>query len=504
MAATRARESETQRQQRIDEQRARQATVRANATEDERQLRRETERARHQARWENASQEQLQQRRDIHNARNLAPHRTKELFKGAFNYDKAFKYNEHKQVAIGLINHVVCRHCHALKFKGETKEMCCGIGKVTIGPLTTPPEPLKTLFDANTPLAKHFRKYSRTYNSTFQMTSLGAKEAREPGFMYTYRVQGQMHHSIGSLLPLPNESAKFLQLYFVGSSEANDRNRLFPSTKMELILDLQEMLHQVNPYVKDFKYLLDHPPPPDMKITIDPNKRPQGVHRGRLNAPACSEVAVIVAGGELGGKRDIILETRDARLKRISETHRSYDALQYPLLLPFGDDGYHTQIKQYDPETEHEHPTKTVSSRQFYAYHLMIRDPISHLHKAGELFLQYIVDMYVKAESERLLYIKLHQKELRADKYIHLCDGINNDVGREGLGQLVILPSSFTGSPRYMHERTQDALRYVQVFGRPTFFITFTCMPGTGEYFLAHTISFISLKLLLLYCSLVK
>ena len=111
----------------------------------------------------------------------------------------------------------------------------------------------------------------------------------------------------------------------------------------------------------------------------------------------------------------------------------------------------------------------------------MIRDPVSHLHKAGELFLQYIVDMYVKAESERLLYIKLHQKELRADKYIHLCDGINNDVGQEGLGQLVILPSSFTGSPRYMHERTQDALRYVQVFGRPTFFITFTCNPKWPE-----------------------
>ena len=112
---------------------------------------------------------------------------------------------------------------------------------------------------------------------------------------------------------------------------------------------------------------------------------------------------------------------------------------------------------------------------------MMIRDPISHLHKAGDLFLQYIVDMYVKAESERLLYIKLHQKELRADNYIHLRDGINNDVGQEGLGQLVILPSSFTGSPRYMHEKTQDALRYVQVFGRPTFFITFTCNPKWEE-----------------------
>ena len=395
--------------------------------------------------------------------------------------DKNYKYHEHPKVLIGSILDVICKDCYAYKFKGETPGMCCDNGRVRIPHLRTPPEPLNTLLNAQTTLAKHFRDNARAYNSTFQMTSLGAKEVREPGFMPTYRVQGQIHHSIGSLLPLPNEPSKFLQLYFVGSTEAVERNRLFPSTKMHLILDLQEMLHRVNPYVKDFKYCLDNPPSPNMILTINANQRPQGVHRGRLNAPACSEVAAIVAGGDFGGKRDIILETRDARLKRICETHRSYDALQYPLLLPFGDDGYHIQIKQTDPETEREHPTKTVSSRQFYTYHMMIRNPISHLLKAKDLFLQYIVDMYVKAESERLLYIKLHQKELRADNYIHLRDGINNDVGQEGLGQLVILPSSFTGSPRYMHEKTQDALRYVQVFGRPTFFITFTCNPKWEE-----------------------
>ena len=42
-------------------------------------------------------------------------------------------------------------------------------------------------------------------------------------------------------------------------------------------------------------------------------------------------------------------------------------------------------------------------------------------------------------------------------------------------GQLVILPSTFTGSPRYMHERTQDGMKYVQKFGRPDLFVTFTC-----------------------------
>ena len=83
--------------------------------------------------------------------------------------------------------------------------------------------------------------------------------------------------------------------------------------------------------------------------------------------------------------------------------------------------------------------------------------------------------MFAKVISERLLYIRTHQKELRAKSYIYLRDGINNDVSGENLGQLCILPSSFTGSPRYMHERTQDAMTYVRTYGRPDLFITFTC-----------------------------
>ncbi|GFT67747.1 ATP-dependent DNA helicase [Trichonephila clavipes] len=46
---------------------------------------------------------------------------------------------------------------------------------------------------------------------------------------------------------------------------------------------------------------------------------------------------------------------------------------------------------------------------------------------------------------------------------------------------MVVLPSSFTGGSRYMHERTQDAMTYVRHFGRPDLFITFTCNPKWSE-----------------------
>lgn len=89
--------------------------------------------------------------------------------------------------------------------------------------------------------------------------------------------------------------------------------------------------------------------------------------------------------------------------------------------------------------------------------------------------------MYAKIESERLLYIRLNQRKLRVEEYIRLREAIANDGNVENLGALVILPATFTGSPRHMHEYTQDAMTYVKTYGRPDLFITFTCNPNWPE-----------------------
>jgi len=82
----------------------------------------------------------------------------------------------------------------------------------------------------------------------------------------------------------------------------------------------------------------------------------------------------------------------------------------------------------------------------------------NHLLRCRQLFHQFIVDIYAKIESERLLYIRINQQNLRSEQYIHLRDAISNDANPHDLGKMVILPSSVTGSPRHMHEYTQDAL----------------------------------------------
>lgn len=45
----------------------------------------------------------------------------------------------------------------------------------------------------------------------------------------------------------------------------------------------------------------------------------------------------------------------------------------------------------------------------------------------------------------------------------------------------LILPSSFTSSPRHMHQLYQDAMSVVRAFGKPDLFKTMTCNPNLPE-----------------------
>jgi hypothetical protein len=321
------------------------------------------------------------------------------------------------------------------------------------------------------------------------MTSFGCtKEIREKGFMPTFKIQGQVYHRIGSLLPVQGEDPKFLQIYFVGSGETKNslqeaelRCNNIGDVQKELVLELQEFFHQNNRYVNEFQIGLNQLVNNDMKLVIKADRTPLGEHERRYNLPTANEVAVILVG-EQYDHRDIVLHRQNNTLQRLSETHRSYDALQYPLIFWKGEDGYNFGIRKTNQQTGKIQENKKISSREFYAYRIMVRNKGSnHILQCRQLFHQYVVDMYAKIEAERLRYIRLNQQKLRADEYIHLKDAVHNDVEAQNIGKMVILPATFTGSPRHLHEYTQDAMTYVRRHGRPDLFITFTCNPSWQE-----------------------
>lgn len=69
---------------------------------------------------------------------------------------------------------------------------------------------------------------------------------------------------------------------------------------------------------------------------------------------------------------------------------------------------------------------------------------------------------------------------LRSELYNNLTDYLHNRAD-ERIGQQFILPSSFIGSPRNMHQNYFDAMAIVQKFGKPSLFITMTCNPNWPE-----------------------
>ena len=145
------------------------------------------------------------------------------------------------------------------------------------------------------------------------MTSFGATNViRYEGFMPTFKVQGQVYHQIGSLLPPQNETSKFLQIYFIGDKqlEIDHRCALMSGIKRELISELQIMFDENNQLIKLFKTSLDRMLSDDYQVVIKPDRVPSGEHERRFNSPTINEVAIVMVGTEHDPQRAIVPRNR--------------------------------------------------------------------------------------------------------------------------------------------------------------------------------------------------
>jgi len=412
------------------------------------------------------------QRRSIQRIRQSAGRQASHAHQEALKYDPQHFVC---RTGIGEMDKVCL--CGAHKFVGETPSMCCSAQQVCLDFFPPLPNYLADLYYSDTPDSRHFLASLRKYNCAFQMTSFGCNEVHLPGWNPSFRVQGQVFHRIGSLLPQPDQPPQFLQVYYIDNhcEETNTRMNITTGLKEHIVTNLCKMLHQCNQSVqllKTAKELLERDDLHACQVVINEERRPPGDHARRFNVPISDEIGILMPN-ELTHNRDIVLQYRDGQLQHVSELHRSYDALQYPLLFPHGTDGYHINLRRRNG--------KKVTQMAYYAFHIMVRDT-NHLLRARRLFQQFLVDAYCKIETERLMFIRREQKKLRADSYLGLRDSLlPSDADPRNAGQRVILPSTFTGGPRYMHERQMDAMTYVRTYGKPDLFITMTTNPRWPE-----------------------
>ena len=392
-----------------------------------------------------------------------------------------------------------CQGCSALHFRGETSakgffSSCCDKGKVSLPPLDPTPNVLTELFNAH----ETFMPFIRAYNSVLSFASIGAnvdeRLIERTGGIYTYRIHGSMYHRLGSLLPETGQQPAFVQLYFYDTSHEVD-NRMHYMNKLDkdTLIVLQNMIRSVNRFYTFFKQALDEETLVDSSTsTIElpgQNVAMRIVETAemdlrRYNCPSSSEVAVIVPD-QLAGIRDIRVSVRGGHIQSISELNPEYSPLAYVLLFPTGSPaGWHDYMIQSGPNASL--PSTRLSCLQHAAFRLFTRpSPLfsNHLHLAGKLFHQYIVDCYAQVEQGRMNFIRSNQSKLRAEFYQGIADSMaGEDVpNSRHLGHRIILPSSHIGSARHMHQLCQDALAIVRRMGKPDLFITMTTNPQWPE-----------------------
>ena len=245
----------------------------------------------------------------------------------------------------------ICQHCHALMWHGEKLQsssstqpsfgQCCKQGKIILPPFKEPPPYLTSLLTrGGGEISANYRKNIRSYNSMFAFTSMGGtldKKINKGRGPYVFQLNGQNRHQIGTLLPEEGNKPRFQQLYiYATKNEIQNRMEASRSGKRDALLDekivsgLLTMLDKNNTLAQSFRMARDRfkeDAYDNFTLRLLGNRDQDG---RQDNMPSTSEVAALIVKDPTQKHyvRDIVLEYKDMKPKRISEINKKFMAMQ--------------------------------------------------------------------------------------------------------------------------------------------------------------------------------
>jgi hypothetical protein len=352
-----------------------------------------------------------------------------------------------------------CTNCGALRYTNEGSRLCCNNGKIKLMPLTVPQE-LQELYQD-----KKFKRHSRGYNQAFAISSIGGltiDKSVNNGATQTYRVCGKAYHQVGSVRPQGRKSPQFAQMYVYDSIAQDEaRAKVFSTLDKSFLTKIRQILESINPYVQKFQQL--------KQISRNESYNLVFHHFDDkiYNAPTVAEVGAIQDPRTASNELDVQLKSKnDGKLSYVNDISSCFDPIQYLLIHPRGEQGWSSSSNN--------------TCMKHYAFHAFSRknnkfnNPLQLL---GPLAQQYWVEQGLKMERLRLKFLTFNQSRFRftSRQAVRRAFQGNKDVtGKK-------LPSSVTGSPRYMNEKFKDTIRLCEKYGGPHLFITPTCNPKWDE-----------------------
>nr|GEU97598.1 helicase [Tanacetum cinerariifolium] len=290
----------------------------------------------------------------------------------------------------------LCPNCNAtiwyeeINNKGNKDQdptflLCCQQGKVLLSRFKDTPEPLNGLLDYNQLATSVFRDLIRVYNGMFCFTSFRARidHSINRGMgHYTFRINGQNSHMIRSLLPTEGTQP---------SEEGVDGTIVGGLIRM---LDANSTIAKAFWMARDWCHV-------DATTNVELRLLSERTRSKQYNALTVAEVAALITNDFGDGEpiRDIVVCKKGSLPKRISELHPSYMALQYPLLFPHGEDGYHEKIPYHTNKGKRKTTRDYVTMKEYYAYVIQYRnDWWTTLHRGGRCKAATEIDYIISAE----------------------------------------------------------------------------------------------------------
>ncbi|XP_053213883.1 uncharacterized protein LOC128397216 [Panonychus citri] len=330
----------------------------------------------------------------------------------------------------------------------------------------------------------------RQYNCAFSFITFSAKVQNIPTRgPYCFKIGDTVHHLISSL-----ENQRLGgQVYILDLEEAynvRSSHQANSGLKRELMNMLHEEFLTINPYARTYKNMsIIQQREEEMARLLGSPIKVYGIefftdsndNRGRGNLPNISEIAAVFETdeGTPPNSRNLRVYPVGEAPRIISHLSPHLDPMAYPIIWPYGQQGWspfliHNNSRRTSTRTK-------LTLREFACYRFSDRE--NHFNAAnhcGKLTQQLYVDIYVRYEGLRLFWIRKNQDKLRVETYAGLLDFVSgtSEAQSSRAGRRVILPSSFTGSPRNMFTRYQDAMAVVRHCGKPDYFITMTCNPN--------------------------
>nr|GEW23270.1 ATP-dependent DNA helicase PIF1-like [Tanacetum cinerariifolium] len=264
------------------------------------------------------------------------------------------------------------------KDQDPTFSLYCQQGKVLILQFKDIPEPLNGLLDYNQPATSSFRDLITVYN-----------EGTQPRYaqLWFFDTHNKIQNRLGAFID-------------TNSEEGVDGI---------IVCSLIRMLDANSVIAKAFRMARDwcHA---DATANMELRLLSERTRSKQCNAPTITEVSALITNdfGDGEPTRDMVVCKKDNPPKRISKLHLSYMALQYPLLFPYGEDGYHEKIPYHTNKGKRKTTRDYVAMKEYYAYVIQYRnDQWTTLHRGGRLFQQYLVDTFTAIEEQRLSWTRI-------------------------------------------------------------------------------------------------